>query len=103
MKILGIKKGQSRRGHLVHVTDPKLSKEVFHKFLEIWDVVGFDIEHGSLVWTGTAIPDAEFRRQTEIYLTESENHLNAEAVRARNADEDFINKVSESTGWTVIA
>src|SRR5438128_1240520 len=101
MRTLGIDKAQSKQGHLVITTEPQLSAQVFNKFVELWDIAGFDIENGSLVWTGTGIPDAEFRRQTDIYLTEAENNLKAEAVRARNADEDFINKVSQRTGWNV--
>jgi hypothetical protein len=99
MKILGIKKDLSKKGHLVLITDPRLRKEVFNAFQEIWNVDGFELENESLVWTGTSIRDAEFRRQTEIYLTEAENKLKAQATRARNADEDFIKKFSESTGW----
>jgi hypothetical protein len=102
MKIIGIDKAQSKSGKIVFVTKPPLTFEVFESFRELWNASDFSFLNGSLVWTGPAHIDSEFRRQAETYLTEAENALKAEENRAQNSEDNFLQKVSEKTGLPLL-
>jgi len=102
MKITGIDKARSEEGKLVLLTEPPLTPSVFRKFVEECQVAGFDIEDNSLVWRGAANVDKEFRRRTEIYLTEAENAIKAEKTRTENSNEQYLQKASERPGLPLI-
>jgi hypothetical protein len=102
MKIIGIDKAQSKPGEIVFVTKPPLTFEVFENFRELWNASDFSFLNGSLVWTGPAHINGEFRRQAETYLTEAENALKAEENRAQNREDNFLEKVSEQTGLPLL-
>jgi hypothetical protein len=102
MKIIGISKAKSKAGAIVFVTEPPLTFTVFNTFRELWNASDFSFLNGSLVWAGPAHIDAEFRRQTEIYLTEAENALKAEKNRAQGSENNLLQKVSERTGLPLL-
>jgi len=102
MKIIGISKAESKAGAIVFVTEPALTFTVFNNFRELWNAGDFSFLDGSLVWTGPAHIDAEFRRQTEIYLTKAENALKAEENRAQDSEDNLLRSVSERTGLPLL-
>jgi hypothetical protein len=102
MKIIGISKAKSKAGAIVFVTEPPLTFTVFNAFRELWNASDFSFLNGSLVWTGPAHIDAEFRRQAETYLTEAENALKAEENRAQDSEDNLLQKVSERTGLPLL-
>jgi hypothetical protein len=102
MKIVGIDKARSKPGEIVFITDPRLTTEVFDKFQEVWNASDFRIASGSLVWTGPSHIESEFRRQTETYLTEAENAIEADKNRAQNNRDDFLQNLSDRTGLPLL-
>jgi hypothetical protein len=102
MKIIGISKAKSKAGAIVFVTEPPLTFTVFNAFRELWNASDFSFLNGSLVWTGPAHIDPEFRRQTETYLTEAENALREKEDRAKDSEDDVLEKVSERTGLPLL-
>jgi hypothetical protein len=102
MKIIGISKAKSKVGAIVFVTEPPLTFPVFNNFRELWNASDFSFLNGSLVWTGPAHIDAEFRRQTETYLTEAENVLKAEENRGHDSKNNLLQKVSKQTGLPLL-
>ena len=102
MNILGIDEANSTQRELVLKTDPPLTHEVFAKFVEIWQVGDFDVRNGSLVWMGAMGIQADFIGQTQIHLTEAENALKQEKIRARNQQRAFLHKIAEQTDLPLI-
>jgi hypothetical protein len=102
MKIIGISKVKSKAGAIVFVTEPPLTFAVFNTFRELWNASDFSFLNGSLVWTGPAHIDAEFRRQAETYLTEAENAITEKEDRAKDSEDDALQKASERTGLPLL-
>jgi hypothetical protein len=99
MKIVGIDKSKSKKGEVFLKTEPPLSQKVFDAFQEIWQVTDFDFDESGLmlVWRGPQHFDAEFIRQTTIYLTEAENRLEARRKASLKRDDDFLQTLSDRT------
>jgi hypothetical protein len=102
MKIVGIDKARSKSGEIVLVTEPRLTPEVFENFQQLWNADDFSLSSGSLVWTGPAHIDSEFRRQAETYLTEAENAIKADENQVQIRGDDFLEKISEHTGLPLL-
>jgi hypothetical protein len=103
MKIKGIEESKSVRRGVFIQTDPPVTREVFVKFQELWHVKELDLsEDGKLIWHGTALPDREFIKQTDLYLSEAENKLAQEKSALESDRKEFLRKFSDSTGVPLI-
>jgi len=103
MEITGIKKAQSKQGHIVIETDPPVvAQEVYDKFCEFETSHGFTFENGSFIWSRDTIPSAEIMQELTTYLTETRNMLSADQTRAMEAEELFLKQASQVTGLPLI-
>src|SRR5215472_15292505 len=82
MTITGIDAAKSKEGEIVFRTEPPMTEEVLQELAHAW-ILGneFGIDGELLVWRGGAYPERSLRQQTDIFLTEAENAVNAKKPR----------------------
>src|SRR5206468_6270499 len=95
MKLTGIDAAKSKEGEIVFRTEPPMTEEVLQELPNVW-ILGYEfgIDGELLVWRGGAYPEKWFRQQTEIFLTEAENAVNAKKPEETSQHEAFLRKVS---------
>ena len=121
MTLTGIDAAKSKEGEIVFRTDPPMTEEVVLELANVW-ILGneFGIDGGLLVWRGGAYPERSLRQQTDIYLTEAENAVNAKKVgetkqpkktkkpgktkqpKETKQNQEFLKKVAEQTGLPLV-
>ena len=121
MTLIGIDAAKSKEGEIVFRTEPPMTEEVLQELANAW-ILGneFGIDGELLVWRGGAYPERSLRQQTDIFLTEAENAVNAknpgmtkQAEKRKQPrktkqpaktkeHQEFLEKVSEQTGLPLV-
>ena len=121
MTITGIDAAKSKEGEIVFRTEPPMTEEILQELANAW-ILGneFGIDGEFLVWRGGAYPERSLRQQTDIFLTEAENAVNAKKPgvtkqprkprkprKTKQPEEtkqhqEFLKKVSEQTGLPLV-
>ncbi len=103
MKLTGIDAAKSKEGEIVFRTEPPMTEEVLQELPNVW-ILGYEfgIDGELLVWRGGGYPEKWFQQQTEIFLTEAENAVNAKKPEETSQHEAFLRKVSEETGLPLV-
>jgi len=103
MKLTGIDAAKSKEGEIVFRTEPPMTEEVLQELPNVW-ILGYEfgIDGELLVWRGVGYPEKWFQQQTEIFLTEAENAVNAKKPEETSQHEAFLRKVSEETGLPLV-
>ena len=120
MTLTGIDAAKSKEGEIVFRTDPPMTEAILKELVTAW-ILGseFGIDGQSLVWRGGAYPERSLRQQTDIFLTEAENTVNARGAgetkptskgsekaakkpAGTKQHQEFLRKVSEQTGLPLV-
>jgi hypothetical protein len=103
MRLTGIDAAKSKEGEIVFRTEPPMTTEILQELQNVW-ILGneFDIDGDLLLWRGGAYPEKSLRQQTDIFLTEAENAVNAKKPKEKKQDQEFLKKVSEQTGLPLV-
>jgi len=103
MRLTGIDAAKSKEGEIVFRTEPPVTAEILQELQNVW-IIGneFDIDGDLLVWRGGAYPEKSLRQQTDIFLTEAENAVNAKKPKGKKQHQEFLKKVSEQTGLPLV-
>ena len=103
MKLTGIDAAKSKEGEIVFRTEPPMTEEILQELQNVW-ILGYEfgMDGGLLVWRGGAYPEKSLRQQTDIFLTEAENAVNAKKPEETSQPREFLKKVSELTGLPLV-
>jgi len=120
MTLTGIDAAKSKEGEIVFRTEPQMTEELLQELTNVW-ILGseFGVDGESLVWRGGAYPERSLKQQTEIFLTEAENAINAKKPvqtkqpskalkktskkpKGTTQHSEFLKKVSEQTGLPLV-